>query len=74
MIFKEQTINNGKADFMGRRLLEDTNRRLRAFREEGGGRYPENEMLEQAVRQAGLRYLGDTFRNHCNRIEMPTLR
>ena len=42
-----QQINNGKADFMGRRLLEDTNRRLRAFREKGGGRYPEDEMLEQ---------------------------
>ena len=47
-----QTINNGKADFMGRRLLEDTNRRLRAFREKGGGRYPENEMLERAVQEA----------------------
>ena len=44
MIFKEQTINNGKADFMGRRLLEDTNRRLRAFWEKGGDGYPENEM------------------------------
>ena len=69
-----QTINNGKADFMGRRLLEDTNRRLRAFREKGGGRYPENEMLERAVQEAGLRHLGDPFRGGRNRAEMPTLR
>lgn len=52
MIFKEQTINNGTADLTGRRLLEDTNRRIRAFRENGGGRYPENEMLERTVQEA----------------------
>ena len=74
MIFKEQQINSGKADFMGRRLLEDTNRRLRAFREKGGGRYPENEMLERAVQKTGLRHLGDPFRGGRNRAEMPTLR
>ena len=51
---KIQRINSGKEDFMGRRLLEDTNRRLRAFQEKGGGRYPENEMLERAVQEAGL--------------------
>ena len=54
--------------------MEDTNRRLRAFREKGGGRYPENEMLERAVQEAGLRHLGDPFRGGCNRAEMPTLR
>ncbi len=59
---------------MGRRLLEDTNRRLRAFREKGGGRYPKNEMLERAVQEAGLRHLGDPFRGGRNRAEMPTLR
>lgn len=32
---------NGKADLTGRRLLGDTNRRLRVFRR-GGGRHPEN--------------------------------
>ena len=52
MIFKEQTINNGTADLTGRHLLEDTNRRIRAFRENGGGRYPENEMLERTVQEA----------------------
>lgn len=40
----------------------------------GGGRYPENEMPEQAVREAGLRHLGNTFRGSCYRIEMSALR
>ena len=38
--------------------MEDINRRLPVFREKGGGRYPENEMLERAVQEAGLRHLG----------------
>ncbi len=38
-------INNGKKDMAGRRLLGDTDKRLRAFRR-GGGKYLENEMPE----------------------------
>ena len=44
--------DNGTADLTGRRLLEDINRRLPVFREKGGGRYPENEMLERTVQEA----------------------
>ncbi len=36
--FKEQTINSGKADFMGRRLLEDTNSTLSNGDMEGNAR------------------------------------
>ena len=38
--------NSGSAACKERRLLGDTNMRLRIFRR-GGGRYPEDEMLEQ---------------------------
>ena len=38
-------INNGKKDMAGRRLLGDTDKRLRTFRR-GGGKYLENEMPE----------------------------
>lgn len=41
--FKE--VNNGKKDMAGRRLLGDTDKRLRAFGR-GGGKYLENEMPE----------------------------